>query len=74
MALAGLPRIVVGVFLLLLTCCISIVFSLASGSIDISLLEMFSILLGLEDSHNARVVLELRVPRVVSGFSPRWLS
>ena len=68
MALAGLPRIVVGVFLLLLTCCISIVFSLASGSIDISLLEMFSILLGLEDSHNARVVLELRVPRVVSGF------
>ena len=65
---AALPRFVLVIAVLLALCCLSVAFSLTSGSIDISLRELVSILLGVEDNHNARVVRELRLPRVISGF------
>ncbi len=63
-----MPRVIFIPVILLVICGLSLGYSLTSGSIDISLAELLSILLGDRDSHNARVVMELRLPRVISGF------
>ena len=68
MAEAKASRLIPMLVFLLVICGLSLVFSLGSGSIDISLSELFSILTGERDTHNARVVMELRLPRVISGF------
>jgi iron complex transport system permease protein len=54
--------------LLILLSVLSIMFSLTSGSVDIGLAQIVEILLGEEKGMQARVILELRLPRVMSGF------
>ena len=59
---------------LLILCCLiflsllSIVSALCMGSMEINFSQVLSALLGDSNNLESRVVLELRVPRVVSGF------
>ncbi|MFT5132043.1 MAG: iron complex transport system permease protein [Gammaproteobacteria bacterium] len=54
-------------FLMLLSA-LSIIFALSSGSVDISLAQVVKIILGDDTGMQARVIMELRLPRVISGF------
>jgi iron complex transport system permease protein len=47
---------------------LSIVFSLSSGTVDITHSEVVKIIFGNEDGMHAMVIKELRLPRVLSGF------
>ena len=42
--------------------------SLMSGSIDIALSQIMTILLGDDDGLHSRIILDLRLPRVLTGF------
>lgn len=59
---------------LLVLCClvflslVSILFSLSVGSMEIDLQQVVSALFGDEQTIESKVVLELRMPRVISGF------
>lgn len=53
---------------LVLVTATAVMFSLTSGSLEIGLEEMLGILRGDEQGYAARVILDLRLPRVVSGF------
>lgn len=61
-------HVVVILFGLVIISVVSIIFSLSIGSMDISPVNVIGALVG--DSHGieSRVVLELRMPRVLSGF------
>ncbi len=56
-----------GILLVMLSL-LSILFSLTSGSVDIGLSRVVDIILGDSDGMQARVIMELRLPRVISGF------
>ena len=66
------PRLFLFFLLLIVLSLASILFSLTSGSVDIGLAQVLDILLGHGDDHSdgmqARVIMELRLPRVISGF------
>jgi len=66
-------RVLSGQVLLILFCLsglsfLSILFSLSVGSIDIDLSQVFAALLGGAQTMEAKVILELRLPRILSGF------
>ena len=46
----------------------SVIFSLSSGSVEIGLARVLEIILGDDAGMQARVLMELRLPRVISGF------
>lgn len=54
---------------LLLLAAGSLLYSLVSGSIDIGLRELFSVLAGREQDISDRVITELRWPRTASAFT-----
>ena len=62
-------RAVLLLITLVLICLLSITLGLLSGNYHIAATEYWSILLGQTDSAAARVVLDLRLPRVLNGFS-----
>jgi iron complex transport system permease protein len=55
-------------FFLITLSCICIMYALTSGSVDIGYVQLVKIILGDSESMQARVILELRLPRVISGF------
>ncbi|NKB38426.1 MAG: iron chelate uptake ABC transporter family permease subunit [Gammaproteobacteria bacterium] len=55
-----------GALFLLALACISL--SLVSGSIDIGFSQLIKIFLGEDKGMQARIIMELRLPRVLSGF------
>lgn len=61
-------RFAAGAGLMLALALAAILFSLCTGSMDISPAQVISILFGGDGGIAARVVLDLRLPRVLSGF------
>jgi len=66
-------RVLSGQVLLILFCLsglsfLSILFSLSVGSIDIDLSQVFAAVLDGAQTMEAKVILELRLPRILSGF------
>ncbi len=61
-------RIFLFTLLLLMASFLSLLFSLTSGSVDVGLARVVDIMLGNRDGIQARVIMELRLPRVISGF------
>ena len=62
------PRLFLLALLLIILAVFSIFFSLISGSVDIGLVRVVDIILGDSDGMQGRVIMELRLPRVISGF------
>lgn len=62
------PRLLLISFSLVLLSFLSIVFSLSSGTVDISFAQVVRIILGEDAGMQTRVIMELRLPRVLSGF------
>ena len=54
--------------LLLSLCLLSMAFGIATGSVDISLREVFTAMFNDDGTISSSVILELRLPRVISGF------
>jgi len=62
------PRLLLLSLSLVLLSFLSIVFSLSSGTVDISFAQVVRIILGEDAGMQTRVIMELRLPRVLSGF------
>lgn len=62
------PRLFLLSLLIIILALFSIIFSLTSGSVDIGLARVVDIILGDSDGIQGRVIMELRLPRVISGF------
>lgn len=62
------PRLLLLSLSLVLLSFLSIVFSLSSGTVDISFAQVVRIILGEDAGMHTRVIMELRLPRVLSGF------
>ena len=61
-------RLFVLIFLLILFSSFCVLYSLTSGSVDIGFARVIEIILGDSEGMQARVIMELRLPRVISGF------
>ena len=62
------PRLFGLIILLLVISALCILYSLTTGSVNIGLTRVMEIMLGDVEGMQAKVVMELRLPRVISGF------
>jgi iron complex transport system permease protein len=62
------PRLFGLIILLLVISALCILYSLTAGSVNIGLTRVMEIMLGDVEGMQAKVVMELRLPRVISGF------
>ena len=62
------PRVIALFLLLILISSFCVLYSLTSGSVDIGLARVVEIILGDNEGMQGKVIMELRLPRVLSGF------
>jgi iron complex transport system permease protein len=62
------PRVIALFLVLILISSFCVLYSLTSGSVDIGLARVVEIILGDNEGMQGKVIMELRLPRVLSGF------
>ncbi len=62
------PRLFLLIFLLIVLSILSVLVSLSTGSVDIGFARVIEIFQGDGEGMQAKVIMDLRLPRVISGF------